>query len=430
MWNPFIGGGVTLAGNTINHTWGPCFVPIFLFGTIAGIKVCILIYLLISQWGMYLLARDRGLSEESAFLSAILYTLGGFYAHRLTHGHFEWIAAAWIPFIVLIIHKNIESLNKKSICLGGIFLAFLFLDGGPYQFAFLTVFLGIYTTFIAIKYKNTRPIITLALVFIIGVSLSSIKLYPVYETIKKYPRNTSEINFYGAPFTPTFLDICNQMFVSRNQTHRPDAWMPYILNVGCYVGWIPHILAFTTMIMRPYRNWPLYATAIIFFWISLGPAAPLNLWGILHKLPGFASLRVPSRFNVFVILLLALLSGEGMQIIKEKMPKNQCYRFIPIFIMAIIAIDLLWVNGKTFKVAFSVPPLEVQTNDSFRQYFKSPYNIEYRKRALYKTFPNWPSAAFPAVLENRGVINNYRTIPFDSLRFLSNIPDIWVNHGS
>jgi uncharacterized membrane protein YfhO len=363
---------------------------------------------------MYLLARDRGLSEESAFLSAILYTLGGFYAHRLTHGHFEWIATAWIPFIILIIHKNIKSLNKKSICLGGIFLAFLFLDGGPYQFAFLMLFLGIYTVFLAIQSKNTRPICALALVFIIGVSLSSIKLYPVYETVKKYPRNTQEINFYGAPFTPTFLDICSQMFVSRSQSHRPDIWMPYVLNVGCYVGWIPLVLAFTAIIVRPYRGWPLYVTAIIFFWIALGPAAPLNLWEILHRLPGLSALRVPSRFNVFVLLLLALLSGEGMQIIKEKIAKNHYCRCIPILIVAIIAIDLVLVNGKIFKVAFSIPPLEIQTSDSFRHYLKSPYLIEYKKQVLYKTFPNWLSAAFPGVLENRGVINNYRTIPFSS----------------
>jgi len=363
---------------------------------------------------MYLLARDRGLSGESAFLSAILYTLGGFYAHRLTHGHFEWIAAAWIPFILLIIHKNIKVLKKKSICLGGIFLAFVFLDGGPYQFAFLMVFLGVYTICYTIKSKNTRPITALAFIFILGVTLSSIKLYPVYETVIKHPRITQENNFYGAPFSPTFLDICSQMFVSRSQSHRPDVWMPYILNVGCYVGWIPLILAFTAMIVRPCRNWPLYSVAIIFFWIALGSAAPFNLWHILHKLPGLSALRVPSRFNVFILLLLALLSGEGMQIIKERISKNKYHRLVTIFIIGVISIDLLWVNGNTFKVAFSIPPLEVHKSDGFRQYFESPYLIEYKNKALYKTFPNWVSAAFPAVLENRGVINNYRTIPFRS----------------
>lgn len=67
LWNPFIRGGVTLAGNTLNHVWAPCFIPILLFGTIAGIKICIFLYLLIAQFGMFLLARYQGLSKESSF---------------------------------------------------------------------------------------------------------------------------------------------------------------------------------------------------------------------------------------------------------------------------------------------------------------------------------------------------------------------------
>lgn len=116
--------------------------------------------------------------------------------------------------------------------------------------------------------------ISLILIFFMGISMASIKLFPVYEMVNTYPRDARELNFYGAPFTPTALELFNQMFLSRNQVHRPKTWMPYILNVGCYVGWIPLILAFGAIITRPRRNWPLFLTAIILSWIMLGLSAP------------------------------------------------------------------------------------------------------------------------------------------------------------
>jgi len=192
---------------------------------------------------MFLLSRYRGLSRGSAFLSSLLYTLGGVYAQRLTHGHFEWIAIAWIPFIVLAIHRSAGRLSRKPLCLGGIFLAFLMLDGGPYQFAFLGVFLALYVLPLAIQGKSPRPLAAAAIILILGISLASVKLIPMYDTITKYPRVGGEFGFYGLSEPPRASSMLYQMFLSRNQQHDPGSWMPYKLNVGCYVGWIPLLLA-------------------------------------------------------------------------------------------------------------------------------------------------------------------------------------------
>ncbi len=410
LWNPFIKGGVTLAGNTLNHVWGPSFIPILLFGSVAGVKVCIFLYLLIAQCGMFLLAQQHRIAKEGAFLAAILYTLGGVYAHRLTHGHFEWIAIAWIPFIVLMIHNAFKRFNKKTICAGGVFLAFLFLDGGPYQFAFLSVFLAFYTIFLMVKCKSLKPLTAVILIFVIGMSLSSIKLFPMYERVKKFPRVGGEINFYGLSAPPKADKMMYQMFLSRNQRHRSNTWMPYILNVGCYVGWIPLILACAAVLTRPRKHLPLVATTLFIGWIMLGDSAPLNLWGILHTLPGFSLLRIPSRFNVFVLFALSLLAGEGLAMLKVKVNNNRWLHSIPLLIVVVVAMDLLWVNGKVFRVAFSVPPITVEPEGQLKHYEKSPYLTHYREGTLYEVFHNVRSAAFPAVLENRGVRDTLSTI--------------------
>jgi uncharacterized membrane protein YfhO len=410
LWNPFMKGGVSLAGNTLMHAWGPCFIPVLLFGTVMGVKVCIVLYLLIAQCGMFLLARHNGLSRKSAFLSACLYALGGVYAQRLTHGHFEWIAIAWIPFIVLTIHHNMRRFNKKSLCLGGMCFAFLFLDGGPYQFAFLGVFLALYISLLVIQGKSLRTPAAAAIIVTLGISVASIKLIPMYETVTQYPREGGEFGFYGLTEPPRASSMLYQMFLSRNQRHDPGDWMPYKLNVGCYVGWIPLLLACAGVCFSLRRNWPLILAGLVTFWIMLGPSAPVDIWHLLQKLPLLHMLRIPSRFNVFVLFTIALLAGEGMERLQEKAHKMQRARFIPLFTVALIALDLLWVNGKVFRVAFCIPPLPAESNGDFKNYAQSPYLEHYRNRAVYHIFHNLRSAVLPAVRENRGVIDTFSTI--------------------
>lgn len=410
LWNPFLGGGVSLAGNTLNHVWGPSFLPVLLFGTATGVKLCLPLYLLIGQWGMGRLARARGLGSLAAFFAAALFTLGGVFAQRLTHGHFEWIAIAWMPHVLASLHRAGERLELRPVALGGLAFAFLFLDGGPYQFAFFSLFAGAYAVVLAIQAGRLRPLIAVAALGVVGASLAALKLFPVYEMVSRFPRPTDAVNFYGAPFVPTAGEILQQMFVSREQGHDPSRWMPYVLNVGCYVGWVPLLLAAAGALTNLRRNVPWLALGSVFLWIVMGPASPVDAWAVLHELPFLSSLRVPARFNVYLLILIALLAGEGLQRWVRGGAAGSRRGVFAVALVALVAIDLAWVNGETFKVAFSVPPMELQRQERFSQYKVSPYLDRYRDTALYELHPNWPSASFPAALENRGVIRSYRTV--------------------
>jgi hypothetical protein len=413
-WNPFLGGGASLAGESLNHAFGPSFLPVLALGTLAGTKLCLLLYALLAQLGMFLFARDQGVGREGAFLAALLFSVGGPYAQHLAHGHFEWIAIAWIPFVLLALHRNAGALDPRSVALGALCLAFVFLDGGPYQFVFLAPFLGAWVLLQGAATRSHRPVLALALIGILGAGIAAIKLAPVFETALRYPREVAENNFYGAPFRPGPLELLQHAFVSRQQEHRPDAWMPYFLNVGAYLGWAPLALAAYAMARSMRERWFQIAAALLFVWIMLGPTLPWTPWSWASRLPGFSMLRVPSRFNVHVVLLIALFAGLGLQLVLARFQAHPQRRWLGVLAVGTIALDLAWVNGRVFQVAFSVPPLAVEKKEDFRSYLRSPYLEVYRRHALYPTFGNWPSALFPAVLENRGVIANYRTTPFPS----------------
>jgi len=413
LWNQFLAGGVSLAGNTLNHVWAPCFAFVLAFGTTTAVKLCIPIYLILAQIGMWRLARERQMEPLGAFAAAAIFTLGGVFAQRLTHGHFEWIAIAWMPHVLVYIHR--AGSGARPIWLGGLVFAFLFLDGGPYQFAFFGIFALVYAGALAWERRSINPLYALAIISLIGAGFAAIKLVPVSDIIAQTPRSTVDVNFYHAPFTPTAIEILQQMFVSRAQAHDPNLWMPYILNVGCYVGWVPLLLVAYAVMANPRRNGLWLAVGGGVLWIALGPAIPINLWALLHELPFFSALRVPIRFNVYVLLILALLAGEGLNQIARLSARREAgathVHAIAAAILLLVAVDQAWVNGEIFRVAFSIPPIEVGERGEFSYYKKSPYTQIYEESALFPTHPNWKrKSAYPAVLENRGVIGAYRTV--------------------
>jgi len=415
LWNPYLGGGVSLAGNTLNHVFSPSFLPVLFLGTIVGAKVCIFIYLAIAQLGVFRLGRARGFGDIESALSAIVFSFGAVYAQKLTHGQFEWIAIAWVPYVLLAVDRFTETPSARHACVGGVFFGLMVLDGGPYQFALFGVFLAIYTLSIAVQRRSAVPLIGFTAITGVAVGITAIKLLPVFELISRYPRETSEDPFYGAPFSPGAFELLHQMFLSRAQVHDPSLWMPYVLNVGSYVGLVPLLLAGLAIVLARQKHMAWIASGAIALWISLGPAAPIDLWHFLHQLPGFSMLRVPSRFNVYVLLAIAMLAGAGLGLLREKLGNPQRATAASLVVAAAIAANLIVVNGEIFKVAFSIPPFATEPPGEFRQHYAySPFIARYQNTALYPVHPNWPSGSYPAVLENRGVRWAFKTIPFPS----------------
>jgi hypothetical protein len=411
LWNPFMGGGRTLIGHPLARTFNPSFAPILLFGTVPGIKICIYLYLLLGQGGMYLLARNHGLDRPGCFLAAALFSFGGYFVHHVTHGHFEWLAYSWVPFVMLALERSTRGLDARTVLAGGGSLGLLFLDGGPYQFCFSLLFLGIYGTLLALAHRSTRPLIACYVFGIVAAGLAAIHLVPVAETFLETPRKTPETNqFYGLPVPPTAGQVVFQGLLSRRQGHDPEAWMPFILNVGCYVGVLPILLAGWAMGKNLRRHWPLGCALAIAVWIYLGPAAPIDAWAWLHQLPGFSSLQVSARFKVFVLVPLALLAAVGLQALGSLGIGRRKAQALCMAVALIVTGDLFMVNLPTLKVAFSVPPVERGRQNRlppFSHYRDSPDRAHYRDAPLYPLAPqNRHRPTFPTVLDQVGVVNS------------------------
>jgi hypothetical protein len=213
---------------------------------------------------------------------------------------------------------------------------------------------------------------------------------------------------------PSVSEVLVQGFVSRDQGHDPEAWMPLRINVGTWVGWLPLLLAVAAL-ARPRRTAWLAAVGAASLWMMLSEELPFGPWSWLHELPGLGSLQVPARFNVFVAATLAMLAAFGLEALAARMR----LRALAPVVVALAAADLFAVNADVYRVAFAVPPIPVEPREAFVQYATSPWRDRYVATVLEPVRPNWPNATFPAILENAGVIHAYRDLvhPRNALAF-------------
>ncbi len=425
LWNPWMGGGGSLIGNPMSSTFSPSFLPMLAFGTVLGFKVCIWIYLLIAQVGTFLFARRIRLDPMPAILAALVFSWGGAFAQHLAHGHIGWIGYAWVPFILVALHGSVQRLQLLTIGAGGLFLAFSWLDGGAYHYLFVPFFVGIYAIGLSHQERSLRPLIAVAAFGGVALGLAAIEIVPVAESVALFPRKTASVNnYYGAPFVPTAIDLFYQAFLSRDQAHRQELWMPFILNVGSYVGILPLLLAGVGAALRPVRVVPIAVSFVLMLLVCLGGTLPIDLWALLHQLPGFDSMMVPMRLRILPLFCIGILAGAGLQAVSRSAGLAKAGPGLAIATIAWVAIDLFLVNAPVYKVAYSVPPMNIERRADFGHHDLSPYRKIYKQTALYPLWPNVPTAVFPAVLENAGVAREgfpltwpHRAIPFEHPKY-------------
>ncbi len=421
MWNPWLGGGHSLAGHALGRTANPSFLPVLVLGTLPGVKLDILLYMLIGQVGTAYLLWRLGCRGVGACVGAVVASWGGCYSMHLAHGHFEWMAYAWVPWMLASLEAAVGGGASRAMFAAGAFAALTWLDGGPYQLGFLPLFVGFWAVATGGARRSPRPPAVALGAGAVGLLLAAIKILPVLAFGAAFPRETATHNpYYGAPFEIGIGDVIWQMLVARTQNHDPAAWMPFRINVGAYVGWLPLLLAMLALGLSPRRAMRWLAMLLASLTIALSATLPVDVWARLHELPGYASLQIATRFNAFVLLVLAVLAGIGAD---ELARRGRAWRLGTAAAGLVIALDLLLVNAPVLDVAFCVPPVTLaRDDDAFVHVTRSAYRDVYAHTATRPIWPNWPNATLPYVRANVGVVLAYPDFPYPRMVVPSDHP--------
>ncbi|MFB0534320.1 MAG: hypothetical protein ACETWR_04990 [Anaerolineae bacterium] len=350
--------GASLYFHTLNIFNGLLTVPVQgIFGLTVAYNFVVVFSFVVGGYGTYLLvyrlgtgpSSRSGQSRLAAFVAGLVFTFSPYhFAHLL--GHMQLISLEWLPFSVLFTIKALDPVIgqrlKSSLQSNGrmrcwlahswpatVFLVLTFLCEWGYYVMYLAIFTLLYTGYVTWKERRIwEPAARAGLIWLLFIVLVSPILVPMaVEAVR-----TTE---YLTPAFEQSLSLSADLlaFFTPNEMHPlwgdwARAWSERFTTTTSermvFAGYVPLALGACALWKRRQRAGFWALSLLVFFILALGPV--LHVGGqsvftalrttiplpyiVLYRLLPFVRLsRSISRFDVMIMLSLAVLVGLGLR---------------------------------------------------------------------------------------------------------------------
>ena len=323
QWNPLMRGGMSLAGDPQVPVFSPSMILARLMEPAAAIKISCLLFLAAGALGAWLLARDYRLDRRTSALAAALFVGNGFILSRFSHGHVVFLGTLGLPLWLWAARRSMRAsgepvgrANWRFLCLmlaGGVFFA-LSTDGAPIAILLLLVWVGLDAAVLAWQKRSPRPVAFFAGAVLVAVALDAIYYFPLAANAVLFPRTRPPV------FVDPFVFVWFLLLPLRGKV------LPAPANGHEFSVYVGPVLAYLIVRYRREiaRAWPredlrrmlIVSAAMLVFgfgaWRALASWLPPGPFDLLHRLPGFMAIGIPSRFWGFLALPLALSSAIAL----------------------------------------------------------------------------------------------------------------------
>lgn len=342
LWNPYFMFGQPIVGNVQYNIFYPLNILFLLFPFHTALWIHQIVHMIIAGIGTYMLSKHTGLSREASLISSCLYMFNGRLLYYINAGWLHLFSSlCWIPLLLLTSLLLIERKGRLySIGLAIVFFM-IFTSGNP-QHAFLFCFLFIFQaiwSIIKTKSKDERLslLYRILLSALISFLLISIQLFPAIEQAYLSSRVFVDGSLHGFYFNWDVGQWLRILFRPEILPHD-HAW-----ELCAYIGIGGMLLAFYGFSSLRNRLFLIVIWGGIPFLVSLGPAFPPTAM-VLAAIPGMDILSSPSRYFIFTILILSVLSGHGFEKLIESFGHNPKRAFLLILLLCIaLAITALLI---------------------------------------------------------------------------------------
>ncbi len=340
-WNPYQFAGLPFAASPKVAALYPLYWLLVLIDHPAAFSWYVFVHLLIAMTGMYWLARFW-MDRRSAWFAGLVWGLSGFFAGRMWAGHIDMIAtASWLPLVFGLTWRAMEIGTPRTMILASASIALQYVSGYQTLAFFSWEALGVAAMVQAAVARSMRPILRLAVIFLVGVGLAGVQFLPngefVSQSVRTFalPYTWQAIGAFSNQRLWEFIDP----FLSGDQHTYFGAWEFYHERIA-FFGRVPLVLAIATIVWalitrtrrREVRT--LVAIAAIALWLSFGPNAGIDLLkSVTDIIPLYGQIRIPTRHLVLVVFSLALLGGLGLRMIRS--------RFVHIILIAATVAELI-----------------------------------------------------------------------------------------
>lgn len=357
----FYPNGVSLAFSAITPFNSVLSIPFqSIFGLVWTYRILILISFIFAGYGTYLLTKYLTGNMTVSFISGLIFMFSPYHFAHIWGGHLNIATIEWIPFYVLSLFKTARESRQINIIYSSFFLLLVALSD-YYYLIFMVIFTIIFFLYSMTDNKNkfNRKYI-IKRISIMTVLFGLIFLPFVYPLLKELFR--SNYMYYGG-FTEYSADLLGFFIpASFHPIFGPHLWATYNKFSGntneytVFIGYTVLFLAFWSLKYWRKKEIKFWAiSGMIFFILSLGPILHFNgklyesiklPYSIIEKIPIVSIARVPSRWDVLVMLSLAVLAGYGLKNILEK-TKDKKKLIIMIIFSSLIMFEYLADFGYT-----------------------------------------------------------------------------------
>jgi hypothetical protein len=346
LWNPWTCGGQVYLANPQSLVATPTFPLVLLFGTALGIKLTLVAYYFCAFDGMYRLARSYEISIASSILAAILFGTGGWLALHFAEGHATFLGAALFPYAMYFYRRSRDAI-EWCIPLGFI-AAWIVGDGGTSTPPMCIVILTTLAATDAVQRRSFRPFLPLALAGVVAFCVGALRVLPALEFATDHPRHLFETdaNFPWQMVRNAYWWKGIEPVPGKRYWFHEYGWrLPYLT--------IPLWL----WAVRVRKTVPVWIFVGVGAAIVAGSAWPYGPWWLLHHLPIFRDLRVPSRYQVMLAIGVPLLCAMALDDLRTRKFWRQPLTIAVIVICAVDGLAFDWVRfEKTFDLHWNLAP--------------------------------------------------------------------------
>lgn len=306
----------TLAYSELLLTQSVIAIPVYVLSAnpLLTYNVLFLLAFATSGLGMYFLAAHLTRHRPAAVVAGLIYAFSPFMFGQLTH--LQSLTAGGIPLALLFLHRFLEHLRIRDVLLFTLFYILQVLACGYYA-VFLSLFAGLFVAYYAIARRLvSRPRFWLCMALSGAIALLAIApLFYPYIALRRETGFVRSIDVWATTRDLFKTAPFNRLYGKLTQ----DRWVNEALVFPGFVALVLAVFGFAGVFRRSEGKRQrevrcVYAAvALLAFSFTFGPHGPYPL---LHRyVPGFNGLRVPSRFQVFVMLGIAVLAAFAVRLL-------------------------------------------------------------------------------------------------------------------
>ena len=323
------------------------------------IKILFLLYSVISYFGFFILSKKIfNLSNNSSIIGSSLFLFNHYFIFHYLSGHIAWSVFCLIPILFYLNCLSFDyrdDLKKSLFYLVSSSLVFSLMMHSGGSRIIVEILLSIYflTLIHIIKFRNLKIIIYIFFASLIGLCISSSKIYSAWVFVSNFPRDLEPIQFLSFyDFVKVFFDF----FFLFPQNEIKDHIITYSHNVSIEelsfnISILPLIIL--SIFLSNFRKLPINKIQIFTILLLLISMLVIILLGfsntflgnLIQNLPIITNDWVVFRMYAPFIIIFCLTSSFMFEKINLKHNKIFTVIFLSIVILQNAVLDERKLNS-------------------------------------------------------------------------------------